>query len=167
MEDHDLGQASRLAAATGAYLCFEDEAGQNLRPPKARTWAPRGHTPVVRVSGKGSGKVSVAGLACYKPGARARLFYRARTHYGRKGERRSLSEADYASLVTAAHNQLHAPVILIWDNLNTHISAAMRAFIEAHPDWLTEARLPAYAPDLNAVEMGLPQCGFCRASRAR
>jgi putative transposase len=36
-------------------------------------------------------------------------------------------------------------------NLNTHISAAMRAFIEAHPGWLTEARLPA-PPDLNAVE---------------
>jgi transposase len=107
---------------------------------------------VVRVSGKGSGKVSVAGLACYKPGARPRLFYKVRTHYGRKGERRSLSEAGYASLVTAAHNQLHAPVILVWDNLNTHISAAMRAFIDAHPDWLTETRLPAYAPDLNAVE---------------
>jgi hypothetical protein len=152
VEGHDLGQASRLAAATGAYLCFEDEAGQNLRPPKARTWAPRGHTPVVRVSGKGSGRVSVAGLTCYKPGARSRLFYRARTHRGRKGERRSMSEADYASLVTAAHHQLHAPVILIWDNLNTHISATMRAFIEAHPDWLTEARLPAYAPDLNPVE---------------
>ena len=44
------------------------------------------------------------------------------------------------------------PVILIWDNLNTHISAAMRRFIDAHPDWLTEARLPAYTPDLNAVE---------------
>jgi hypothetical protein len=126
VEDRDLGQASRLAAATGAYVCFEDEAGRNLRPPKARTWAPRGSTPVVRVSGKGSGKVSVAGLACYQPGARSRFFYRARTHYGRKGERRSMSEADYASLVTAAHNQLHAPVILIWDNLNTHISAAMR-----------------------------------------
>ena len=41
-----LGQASRLAAATGAYVCFEDEAGQNLRLPKARTWAPRSHTPV-------------------------------------------------------------------------------------------------------------------------
>jgi putative transposase len=133
-------------------LCFEDEAGQNLRPPKARTWAPRGHTPIARVSGKGSGKVSVAGLACYKPGARARFFYRARVHRGRKGERRSMSEADYAGLVTAAHNQLHSPVILIWDNLNTHTSAAMRAFTGAHPDWLTEARLPAYAPDLNAAE---------------
>jgi len=147
-----VGQASRLAAATGAYLCFEDEAGQNLRPPKARTWAPRGHTPVVSVSGKGTGRVSVAGLACYRPGARSRLFYRTRVHRGRKGERRSMSEADYAGLVTAAHQQLSAPLILIWDNLNTHISAAMRAFIEAHPDWLTEARLPAYAPDLNAVE---------------
>ena len=152
MEDHDLGQASRLAAATGAYLCFEDEAGQNLRPPKARTWAPRGHTPVVRVSGKGSGRVSVAGLTCYKPGARSRLFYKVRTHRGRKGERRSMSEAGYAHLVTAAHSQLHVPVILIWDNLNAHISATMCAFIGAHPDWLTEARLPAYAPDLNAVE---------------
>jgi hypothetical protein len=56
VEDRDLGQASRLAAATGAYLCFEDEAGQNLRPPRARTWAPRGHTPIVRVSGKGSAR---------------------------------------------------------------------------------------------------------------
>ena len=60
-----------------------------------------------------------------------------------------MSEADYAGLVTAAHNQLHAPLILIWDNLNTHVSAAMPRFIEAHPDWLTEARLPAYAPALN------------------
>ena len=68
-----MGEGTRLAAATGANVCFEDEAGQNLRPPKARTWARRGHTPVVRVCGKGSGRVSVAGLVCLKPGARGRL----------------------------------------------------------------------------------------------
>jgi DDE superfamily endonuclease len=107
---------------------------------------------VVAVCGKGSGRLSVAGLACYRPGARSRLFYRVRVHRGRKGERRSMSEADYAALVTAAHNQLAAPVILIWDNLNTHISAAMRAWIDAHQGWLTVERLPAYAPELNAVE---------------
>ncbi len=107
---------------------------------------------MVTVCGKGSGRVSVAGLVCLRPGARGHLFYRVRIHRGRKGERRSMSEADYAHLVTAAHNHLHRPMILVWDNLNTHISATMRAFIEAHPDWLTEARLPAYAPDLNAVE---------------
>jgi putative transposase len=68
------------------------------------------------------------------------LFYRVRVHSGRKGERRSMSEADYAGLITAAHKELRAPVILIWDNLNTHISAVMRAFIQAHPGWLTEVR---------------------------
>ncbi len=152
MAGGDLGEGTRLAAATGAYVCFEDEAGQNLRPPKARTWAPRGRTPVVSVSGKGSGRVSVAGLVCLKPGARGHLFYRVRIHRGRKGERRSMSEDDYAGLIAAAHKELHAPVILIWDNLNTHISAVMRGFIQAHPDWLTEVRLPSYAPELNAAE---------------
>ena len=104
------------------------------------------------VSGKGSGRVPVAGLACYWPGARSRLFYRARIHRGRKGERRSMSEADYAVLATATHQQLHAPMVLIWDNLNTHVSTAMRAMLQAHRDWLTVVRLPAYAPDLNPVE---------------
>ena len=28
----------------------------------------------------------------------------------------------------------------------------MRAFTSAHPDWLTEVRLPGYAPDLNPAE---------------
>jgi hypothetical protein len=107
---------------------------------------------VVTVCGKGSGRVSVAGLTCYRPGARSRLLYRLRVHRGRKGERRSMSEADYAALVTAAHTQLAAPVILIWDNLNTHISAAMCEWIDTHKDWLTVERLPAYAPELNAVE---------------
>ena len=63
-----------------------------------------------------------------------------------------MSEADYAALVTAAHQQLQAPIILVWDRLNTHVSAVMRAFIQAHPGWLTEVRLPAYAPELNPAE---------------
>ena len=156
MAGTDLGEGSRLAAATNAWIVFEDEAGQNLRPPKARTWARRGRTPVARVSGKGSGRVSVAGLVCLppatRPGTRGRLMYRLVVHHGRKGERRSLSEADYANLITAAHQALHAPIILIWDNLNTHVSKRMRAFTQTHRDWLTVVHLPAYAPDLNPVE---------------
>ena len=116
MAGQDVGEGTRLAAATGAWICFEDESGQTLRPPKARTWGRRGRTPVVTVSGKGSGRVSVAGLVCLRPGSRSHLFYRIRIHRGRKGERRSMSEADYAELIAAAHNQLgHARVILIWD----------------------------------------------------
>ena len=51
--------------------------------------------------------------------------------------------------------ELHAPVILIWDNLNTRISAAMGRFVSSHSDWLTEVRLPAYAPELNPAEGAL------------
>jgi transposase len=47
--------------------------------------------------------------------------------------------------------QLRAPVILIWDNLNHHVSAVMRAFVDAH-DWLTVVQLPDYAPELNPTE---------------
>lgn len=152
MAGADVGEGTRLAAEQGAWICFEDEAGQSLRPPRARTWGRRGQTPVVRVSGKGSGRISIAGLLAYRDGHRPHLYYRYVVHRGRRGERRSLSEADYATLLTAAHQQLKAPIILIWDNLNTHVSKLMRAFVEAHADWLTVLRLPAYASELNAVE---------------
>jgi DDE superfamily endonuclease len=103
------------------------------------------------VSGS-AGRLSVAGMACLKPGRPGRFFYRVRVHRRRKGDRASMSEADYAALVTAAHRALNALVVLIWDNLNTHRSHKMRQFTEANSSWLTVIRLPAYAPDLNVVE---------------
>jgi hypothetical protein len=146
-----LASGKTVAAAHGAWICFEDEAGQTLRPPRARTWGRRGWTPVVAVSGKGSGRVSIAGLVCLRAGQRSRLIYRVLVHRGRKGERRSFAETDYAALLDAAHQQLGGPIVLIWDNLNTHISAAMRELIDAR-DWLHVIRLPAYAPELNPTE---------------
>jgi putative transposase len=85
----------------------------------------------VVVSGKGSGRVSIAGLVCVRPGQRSRLSYRALAHRRRKGERRSFAETDYAALSDAARQQLGGPVVVIWDNLNTHVSAAMRELIAA------------------------------------
>jgi transposase len=41
--------------------------------------------------------------------------------------------------------------VLVWDNLNTHVSAAMAEIIAARP-WLTVYRLPPYAHELNPVE---------------
>lgn len=56
-----------------------------------------------------------------------------------------MTEADYTDLITAVHQSLQAPLILIRDRLNTHVSAMMRTFISSHPGWLTEVLLPAYA----------------------
>lgn len=47
---------------------------------------------------------------------------------------------------------MQVPLIVCWDNLNTHVSAVMRKFTGTHPDWLTVVQLPPYAPGLNRVE---------------
>jgi putative transposase len=80
-----------------------------------------------------------------------RLIYQMRQHRGRKGERRGFGEADYTALFDAAHQQLGGPLLVVWDNLNTHTSARMRRLIAARP-WLTVFYLPAYASELNLVE---------------
>lgn len=151
MAAQEVAGGKRLAAARGAWICFQDEAGQTLRPPKSKTWARRGHTPIVAVSGKGSGRVSIAGLVCLKAGRRGRLMWRTRLHRGRVGERGSFSEEDYIAFLDQAHERLQAPIVLVWDNLNTHVSRRMRALIATRA-WLTVIRLPAYAPDLNPTE---------------
>ena len=43
----------------------------------------------------------MAGLLAYRPGHRGHFYYRLVAHRGRKNERRSLSEADYAALLSA------------------------------------------------------------------
>lgn len=51
---------------TRCWIVFEDEAGQSTTPPRARTWGRIAQTPVVRLRGWGSGRVSMAGMACIK-----------------------------------------------------------------------------------------------------
>ena len=94
-------------------------------------------------------RLSVAALVAVKPGQRPRLIYR--THRGRRGARKGFTETDYAALLDAAHSQLGGPIVLIWDNLNTHVSAAMSELVAARP-WLTVFQLPPYAHELNPVE---------------
>ncbi|MEU2744015.1 transposase, partial [Streptomyces sp. NPDC007095] len=54
-------------------------------------------------------------------------------------------------LLDGAHHLLKAPLIVVWDWLNTHISKTMKALV-AEREWLTVVLLPGYAPELNPVE---------------
>ena len=152
MAGGDLAGGKKAAADLGAWVCFEDEPGQGLRPPKGRTWGRRGQTPVVKVTGGHDTRVSLAALIAVRPGHRPRLIYRV--HAGRghgQDQRKGFTETEYARLPAAAHQQLGGPVVLVWDNLNTHVSRAMRELIAARP-WLTVFQLPQYASELNPVE---------------
>lgn len=108
-----------------------------------------GHTPQVRVFTSGSGRVSLAGLLCIRPGRRPRLIYRTRVHPGRAHEQKGFTEADYIRLLVAPTSNSAVRSC----NLNIHHSKAMRRLIAARP-WLTVFRLPAHAPELNPVEGG-------------
>jgi putative transposase len=106
----------------------------------------------VKVTGSSNRRVSLAALIAVRPGHRPRLIYRV--HKGRRrrtDQRKGFTEADYARLLDDAHQQLAGPIVVVWDNLNVHVSAAMTELIAAR-DWLTVFRLPPYAHELNPVE---------------
>jgi hypothetical protein len=67
---------------------------------------------------------------------RPRLIYRVHRSRARgKDRRKGFTETDYARLLDAEHQQLGGPLVVVWDNLNTHVSAAMTELIAAR-DWL-------------------------------
>lgn len=102
------------------------------------------------VTGGSSTRVSLAALVAVKEGRRPRLVFRV--HAARRGDKRKgFAEKDYARLLDAAHQQLGGPLVVVWDNLNTHVSKAVKELVAAR-DWLTVFQLPPYASELNPVE---------------
>ena len=117
-----MAGGKKTAADLGAWLIFEDESGQGLRPPKGRTWGRRGQTPVVKVTGGQNTRVSLSALIAVKPGCRPRLIYRVHRSRSRgKDRRKGFTETDYARLLDAAHQQLGGPLVVIWDYFPRHI----------------------------------------------
>ncbi|MFQ3556613.1 transposase [Streptomyces gramineus] len=62
-----------------------------------------------------------------------------------------MGERDFIALTDSAHQLLKAPIVLVWDRLNTHVSHKTRE-LAAEREWLTVFLLPAYSPALKPVE---------------
>ena len=62
-----------------------------------------------------------------------------------------MSERDFIVLVDGVHQLVRAPIVLVRDRLNTHVSRRMQGLV-AEREWLSVLLLPAYSPDLNPVE---------------
>ena len=71
------------------------------------------------VTGGSNKRVSLAALIAIKPGQHPRLIYRVHKSRRRgKDQRKGFTEADYAQLLDAAHQQLAGPLVVEWDNLD-------------------------------------------------
>jgi transposase len=125
-------------------IVFWGESGASLLPVVRRTWAPRGHTPVIGHHFRWK-RASMAAAICYgslggaavafhhQPGA-----YNTQTLIGALEELRVFLGGQKATLV--------------WDGLPAHRSRAMAAWLGRQRSWLVTETLPRYAPELNPVE---------------
>lgn len=133
-----MARAKKIAARQGRVIVFIDESGLSERPCRARTWAPRGETPILQYSFSWKQLSVIAGLSYWR-------FY-FRLFNG------SIKSPQIVEFVKALHKTIGKKLLIIWDRLQAHRSKLVRAHVEAQRGDITLELLPAYAPELNPVE---------------
>ena len=145
MEGGDLARGKKKAELWRAWIVFLDESGISQKPSVRRTWAPRGKTPVLRHNFNWK-KLSICSVLGYRwDGTQSRLFFRIVPD--------SYNDVKLIDFLIQLRKEFrHRRLILLWDGLPSHRSRQMTAYLEDQRQWLSVVRLPAYAPELNAVE---------------
>jgi transposase len=141
-----MAAGKKNARRRRAWLVFEDESGLSHHPVVRRTWAPRGHPPVLIHTGAFWKRLSMAAALAFRwDGRRSRLCFQTRPGT-------YTAESLIGFLRTLKRHFRGRPLVLLWDGLPAHRSRRMRTYLARQRAWLHVERLPAYAPDLNPVE---------------
>jgi transposase len=141
-----VAAAAKKAAEEGAHLVLIDESGFFLNPVVRRTLAPRGRTPILERYGRHRDKVSVIAALTVSP---------VRLHVGlyfSTDPDNYLTNAGVADFLRSALRQLRGRVIAVWDRGSNHKGEPIRNLLRRFPR-LSIEWLPAYAPELNPVEL--------------
>jgi transposase len=127
-------------------ILMADEVGFLLNPSVKKTWARKARTPAVTYRARWRKKVSVLGAVALHPASGATGLL---CDFHPEAYVRAEQAAAFLHRVLAEFPGV--PVDLVWDNLPAHRSPIVNEVAAANPR-LTLHYLPAYAPDLNAVE---------------
>ncbi len=126
--------------AEGRTLVFVDESGFYLLPFVARTYAPRGQTPVLRAPLTRDHLSAISGLT-----PDGRLF----THVQSVAFRGPAVVTFLRQLL----RQVRGKLLVLWDGAPIHRCRPVKEFLaRGAARRLHLERLPAYAPELNAAE---------------
>ena len=112
METAALAGVQKDVAKQGRIIVFLDESGLSERPTRARTWAPRGHTPVLQYHFNWHQLSVIAGISFYR--FYFRLFPGA------------IKSPQVIEFLNALGRQIRRPVLMIWE-VRPHIAA--RSFV--------------------------------------
>jgi transposase len=139
-----LASFEKRARRQNALIVFEDESGVSLLPSVRATWAPRGHTPVLRHPFNWK-RLSLAGALAYEPdGSDAHLVFELRPG--------AYNDEMLIEFLSEMNDIEQRTVLLVWDGLPAHRSRRMREWVHSQRHWLSVEQLPGYAPELNPLE---------------
>ena len=128
----------------GWSIALIDESGFMLQPVVRRTWAPKGQTPI-QYSWDRPDRLPVIPAINFSPlHRRLGLYFQI--------DDQDVNFEKVMAFITLLHQHLRRKFILVLDRYSAH-RKAVRLLQSKHPDWFEVAWLPAYAPDLNPVEM--------------
>ena len=119
-------------------IVFVDESGFSQRPARKRTWAPRGHTPILEFNFNWKRISAIAGVSFYE------LWFAL--HEG------TIRAPQVIEFIQQLRARIGKKLLLIWDGLSAHGSRAVRAFLAGLGEAVRVEWLPTYAPELNPVE---------------
>lgn len=139
--DEEYPAIAARAKTEGALVAFADQAG--LRSDTAapgRSWAPKGHTPVMRVTGKRL-RVNIASAVS----AQGALWFSV--FLGR------FTAAVFTAFLDRLARQAGRKVHVIADRHPVHRSRAVRQWLHAHAERVELHLMPGYSPELNPDEL--------------
>lgn len=141
-----MAARQKKATRLRACLVFLDESGLLMAPFVRRSWAPRGHTPLLSQRMRTYQRVSIIAALCVSP-------RRDQVHlYFRLHPQTNIATPQVLDFLRQLRRQVRSPLVLVWDRLRAHRSKAVSQFLE-RASTLHTVLLPAYAPELNPVEM--------------
>ena len=138
MEEAHLAAAQKKARREGRLIVFIDESGLSQRPTRVRTWALKGHSPVVQFCFNWDHVSIIAGM--HLAGVTFRL------HDG------AVRKEEVVEFLKALKAHYRRRLLIIWDGAKPHRSRLVADYVDSTEGQIAVERLPAYAPELNPVE---------------
>jgi transposase len=128
------------AQAQGQTILFIDEAGFYPLPSVVRTYAPVGHTPILK---EWWTREHLSAISAISP--EGKLYFHYQDH--------AINSEDVVTFLEHLLREVPGRLGVIWDGAPIHRSHTIKAFLaNGAAARLHLERLPAYAPDLNPGE---------------
>ncbi len=123
-----------------AMLYFQDESGVSLIPVLGKTWAKKGKTPKIKVTGNRGGFCVTSAIS-----PAGRMVFRIENDTIHAKE-----HIDFLKQIMRQHP--NRKIIVVEDNARPHIAGAVKDFVKENKNKIAVYYLPTYSPDLNPDE---------------